>query len=234
MSGSLRLVDAKTPPKPHEHWDLVLDSGKALRFHDPRRFGSLIWTKEEPGMHPLLKKLAPEPLERRIQRRVPVPRHAQARGRDQAAHHELATGRRRREYLRQRGAFSRGNFAAARGPPADTGGGAQVIARPSRRCSRPPSKSAARRCAITSTPTACRDIFARNYLSTSAPESRAACANRPSGSSPKASDRLIGAPSASAERRAMAAAQIAASKPAPRPRRADPTLPRLFRWRNPT
>ncbi len=62
MSGSLRLVDAKTPPKPHEHWDLVLDSGKALRFHDPRRFGSLIWTKEEPGMHPLLKKLAPEPL----------------------------------------------------------------------------------------------------------------------------------------------------------------------------
>ena len=62
MSGSLRLVGAKTPPKPHEHWDLLLDSGKALRFHDPRRFGSLIWTKEEPGMHPLLKKLAPEPL----------------------------------------------------------------------------------------------------------------------------------------------------------------------------
>jgi formamidopyrimidine-DNA glycosylase len=62
MSGSLRLVDAKTPPKPHEHWDLMLDSGKALRFHDPRRFGSLFWTQEEPGKHPLLTKLAPEPL----------------------------------------------------------------------------------------------------------------------------------------------------------------------------
>ena len=62
MSGSLRLVGGKTPPKPHEHWDLVLDSGQVLRFHDPRRFGSLFWTQEEPGKHPLLKKLAPEPL----------------------------------------------------------------------------------------------------------------------------------------------------------------------------
>lgn len=62
MSGSLRLVGGRTPPKPHEHWDLVLDSGQVLRFHDPRRFGSLFWTHEEPGEHPLLKKLAPEPL----------------------------------------------------------------------------------------------------------------------------------------------------------------------------
>ena len=62
MSGSLRLVGTKTPPKLHEHWDLVLDSGQVLRFHDPRRFGSLFWTQEEPGKHPLLEKLAPEPL----------------------------------------------------------------------------------------------------------------------------------------------------------------------------
>jgi formamidopyrimidine-DNA glycosylase len=62
MSGSLRLVGGKTPPKPHEHWDLVLDSGQVLRFHDPRRFGSLFWTQEDPRDHPLLKKLAPEPL----------------------------------------------------------------------------------------------------------------------------------------------------------------------------
>jgi formamidopyrimidine-DNA glycosylase len=62
MSGSLRLVLPKTPAKLHEHWDLVLDSGQALRFHDPRRFGSLLWTEEDPAHHPLLKKLAPEPL----------------------------------------------------------------------------------------------------------------------------------------------------------------------------
>jgi len=30
MSGSLRLVGDRTPPKPHEHWDLVLDSGRVL------------------------------------------------------------------------------------------------------------------------------------------------------------------------------------------------------------
>jgi formamidopyrimidine-DNA glycosylase len=62
MSGSLRLVGGKAAPKPHEHWDLVLDSGQVLRFHDPRRFGSLFWTQEDPRDHPLLKKLAPEPL----------------------------------------------------------------------------------------------------------------------------------------------------------------------------
>jgi formamidopyrimidine-DNA glycosylase len=62
MSGSLSLVNADVPPKLHDHWDLSLDSGRLLRFRDPRRFGSLHWTKENPELHPLLKKLAPEPL----------------------------------------------------------------------------------------------------------------------------------------------------------------------------
>ena len=62
MSGSLRLVGSGTPPKAHDHWDLVLDSGLSLRFHDPRRFGSLHFTQDDPAKHALLKKLAPEPL----------------------------------------------------------------------------------------------------------------------------------------------------------------------------
>jgi formamidopyrimidine-DNA glycosylase len=62
MSGSLRLVSSGTPPKAHDHWDLVLDSGLVLRFHDPRRFGSLHFTQDDPAKHALLKKLAPEPL----------------------------------------------------------------------------------------------------------------------------------------------------------------------------
>jgi formamidopyrimidine-DNA glycosylase len=62
MSGSLRLVSGGTPPKAHDHWDLVMDSGMVLRFHDPRRFGSLHWTADDPAKHALLKKLAPEPL----------------------------------------------------------------------------------------------------------------------------------------------------------------------------
>jgi formamidopyrimidine-DNA glycosylase len=62
MSGSLTLLTAGAPPTLHDHWDLLLDSGRLLRFHDPRRFGSLHWTEDDPQLHPLLKRLAPEPL----------------------------------------------------------------------------------------------------------------------------------------------------------------------------
>jgi formamidopyrimidine-DNA glycosylase len=62
MSGSLRLVKPGTPPKTHDHWDVQMDGGWVLRFHDPRRFGSLHWTASDPKTHPLLAKLAPEPL----------------------------------------------------------------------------------------------------------------------------------------------------------------------------
>jgi formamidopyrimidine-DNA glycosylase len=62
MSGSLRLVKPGTPPRTHDHWDLRMDSGWVLRFHDPRRFGSLHWTESDPSGHPLLARLAPEPL----------------------------------------------------------------------------------------------------------------------------------------------------------------------------
>jgi formamidopyrimidine-DNA glycosylase len=62
MSGSLRLVKVDTPPKTHDHWDIRVDGGWVLRFHDPRRFGSLHWTDTDPALHPLLAKLAPEPL----------------------------------------------------------------------------------------------------------------------------------------------------------------------------
>jgi formamidopyrimidine-DNA glycosylase len=62
MSGSLRLVKQDTPTKAHDHWDIRVDNGWVLRFHDPRRFGSLHWTETDPTLHPLLAKLAPEPL----------------------------------------------------------------------------------------------------------------------------------------------------------------------------
>jgi formamidopyrimidine-DNA glycosylase len=62
MSGSLRIVDSGSTPRLHDHWDILMDSGKTLRFHDPRRFGSAHWTETGPHEHPLLKRLAPEPL----------------------------------------------------------------------------------------------------------------------------------------------------------------------------
>ena len=63
MSGSLRIVPADLAPEKHEHIDIVLASGVALRFRDPRRFGSVHWTKADPLQHKLLRRLGPEPLE---------------------------------------------------------------------------------------------------------------------------------------------------------------------------
>lgn len=61
MSGSLRIVDPDTPVQPHEHYDLLLGNGRAVRYRDPRRFGLLLWAGKRPDRHPLLARLGPEP-----------------------------------------------------------------------------------------------------------------------------------------------------------------------------
>jgi len=62
MSGSLRLVSAAEPARRHDHVIWQLDNGLSLRLHDPRRFGSVLWTAEPADQHPLLRDLGPEPL----------------------------------------------------------------------------------------------------------------------------------------------------------------------------
>lgn len=62
MSGSLRIVDADVAPRKHDHFDLVLASGKVVRYHDPRRFGAFLWADGDPLQHALLRDLGPEPL----------------------------------------------------------------------------------------------------------------------------------------------------------------------------
>jgi formamidopyrimidine-DNA glycosylase len=62
MSGSLRVLLTPRPPARHEHVDIVLDGGVLLRYRDPRRFGSMHWTRDDPLQHPLLAHLGPEPL----------------------------------------------------------------------------------------------------------------------------------------------------------------------------
>lgn len=63
MSGRLRITDASEPAGKHDHVDIVLANGDCLRLHDPRRFGSILWTTAAPQEHKLLKDLGPEPLE---------------------------------------------------------------------------------------------------------------------------------------------------------------------------
>ncbi len=61
MSGRLLVVEAGAPPGKHDHADVVLGSGLAVRLRDPRRFGSL-HVAAAPDEHPLLAGLGPEPL----------------------------------------------------------------------------------------------------------------------------------------------------------------------------
>jgi formamidopyrimidine-DNA glycosylase len=61
MSGSVFIVDRDTPAGVHDHVDIELESGHALRLRDPRKFGSLHWS-DDALHHWLLKDLGPEPL----------------------------------------------------------------------------------------------------------------------------------------------------------------------------
>lgn len=62
MSGSLRICTQHTPVGLHDHVDFVFPEKKILRLNDPRRFGALLWTTDNPLQHSLLAKLGPEPL----------------------------------------------------------------------------------------------------------------------------------------------------------------------------
>src|SRR5687767_690996 len=82
MSGSLAVVPMDEPVRKHDHVDFCLAGGKVLRFHDPRRFGCILWLTGDPQQHPLLADLGPEPFsdtftgeylfERSRKRKVPV------------------------------------------------------------------------------------------------------------------------------------------------------------------
>ncbi|HEY6131309.1 MAG TPA: bifunctional DNA-formamidopyrimidine glycosylase/DNA-(apurinic or apyrimidinic site) lyase [Halioglobus sp.] len=61
MSGSLRVVAPEASAGRHDHFDVLLEGNICLRYHDPRRFGCVLWLV--PGeRHPLLETLGPEPL----------------------------------------------------------------------------------------------------------------------------------------------------------------------------
>ena len=65
MSGSFRLLDANAHHRiaRHDHYDLITDNGALLRYHDPRRFGCLLWCAEHPLHHPRIQSLGIEPLD---------------------------------------------------------------------------------------------------------------------------------------------------------------------------
>jgi formamidopyrimidine-DNA glycosylase len=77
MTGSLRLYRDAPPRRPHDHIDIELDDGALIRYHDPRRFGAMLWVSGE-ARHPLLARLGPEPFDPAFSAEY---LHARARGR---------------------------------------------------------------------------------------------------------------------------------------------------------
>jgi formamidopyrimidine-DNA glycosylase len=62
MTGSLRVYRHAPAKRPHDHVDFEFDNGVVLRYHDPRRFGAVLWSHGTAADHPLLASLGPEPL----------------------------------------------------------------------------------------------------------------------------------------------------------------------------
>lgn len=62
MSGALSCTNPLTAPGKHDHIDIVLHNGTAIRYTDPRRFGAMLWIDGKAAQHPLLDKLGLEPL----------------------------------------------------------------------------------------------------------------------------------------------------------------------------
>lgn len=62
MSGSMRILPTGSPAQTHEHVEIQLANDQALKFRDPRRFGALLYSADDPLQHRLLQNLGPEPL----------------------------------------------------------------------------------------------------------------------------------------------------------------------------
>jgi len=61
MSGNLRVVESGVPVQKHDHVDFLVNSGKIIRYNDPRRFGCVLWTDNWQA-HKLIQGLGLEPL----------------------------------------------------------------------------------------------------------------------------------------------------------------------------
>lgn len=64
MSGSLRILSSDEAVEKHDHFELQFKDGVALRLRDPRRFGCVLWERNDPLQHKLLLNLGPEPLDK--------------------------------------------------------------------------------------------------------------------------------------------------------------------------
>ena len=63
MTGHLRCTERSSPLRKHDHVEIVFCDGSVLRYNDSRRFGFMLWTKDDPLLHERLINLGPEPFD---------------------------------------------------------------------------------------------------------------------------------------------------------------------------
>lgn len=91
MSGSLRTAPPNEPLRKHDHAEWLFDDARLL-YHDPRRFGAILWHSNADGplaAHPLLANLGVEPFDAAF---TPSYLHQGLRNRSQAIKQALLAG----------------------------------------------------------------------------------------------------------------------------------------------
>lgn len=65
MTGHLQIIDSSQPRVLHDHFELMLDSHKSIRYNDTRRFGLVVYIPQDqdPYTYKAIAELGPEPLE---------------------------------------------------------------------------------------------------------------------------------------------------------------------------
>ncbi len=66
MTGHLRVDSSLSARRKHDHFEIVFTDGSTLRYNDSRRFGAILWTKDDPLQHVRLSGLGPEPFDARF------------------------------------------------------------------------------------------------------------------------------------------------------------------------
>lgn len=64
MSGNLQIKNKNHAFAKHEHVNIFLNNGLVLCYNDPRRFGAILWTTQDPLRHRLLENLGVEPFDK--------------------------------------------------------------------------------------------------------------------------------------------------------------------------
>ncbi len=66
MSGNILLINNIQKNTKHDHWDLILNNKKIIRYNDIRKFGYLLIFNSKKKIKKIISKLGPEPLKKKF------------------------------------------------------------------------------------------------------------------------------------------------------------------------